>query len=294
LRNISAVSDLEPVLAEAIARAGLHSRGAALLRVGTNAVFRLTDEPVVVRIGLTADARSRHEKEVRVARWLASIGIPAARLATSLEQPVVVRRLPITFWEWLPIEAEPPSMFELGLLLRRLHDAPTPVELEAFDPLALPRARQAHTSTGQAERTFLFWECERLADDCADLRFELSSGPIHGDLHVGNVVRSGGQPVLLDFETFAEGHREWDLLPIAHGFDRFGSPSAREYQAFEVAYGFDIRSWPGYRLLARARDLVTTIWLMDRAEHDPTAAGEFRTRVADLRDGGSARTWRAF
>lgn len=41
---------LEPVLREACARAGLDSSGVELLRLGSNAVYRLTSLPIIVRI----------------------------------------------------------------------------------------------------------------------------------------------------------------------------------------------------------------------------------------------------
>ncbi len=73
-----------------------------------------------------------------------------------------------------------------------------------------------------------------------------------GNAHTRNLLTDHGRVVLLDFESSAIGPREWDLLdllPTAIATDRYGLPT-EHYQQFAEAYGFDVRTWPGYPVLA--------------------------------------------
>jgi len=79
-----------PVLREACSQAGLASEDAQLLRLGENAIYRLAAAPVVVRIARSADRLSRVEKELCVARWLATAGIPTVRVHEQIRQPLLV------------------------------------------------------------------------------------------------------------------------------------------------------------------------------------------------------------
>ncbi len=66
-------------LSEACAEVGLTSDGPELLRIGKNAIYQLAAAPVVVRIARSADRLRRVERELRVTRWLAAVGVPAIR-----------------------------------------------------------------------------------------------------------------------------------------------------------------------------------------------------------------------
>jgi hypothetical protein len=99
--------------------------------------------------------------------------------------------------------------------------------------------------------------------------------------------------VLSDFESAAIGPREWDLLPTAIAVERYGLAEER-YEEFAVAYGFDVRGWPGYPVLREIRELTMTTWIMQNIGQSPAAAGEFSRRVGSLRDGDSGRAWTFF
>jgi hypothetical protein len=87
-----------PVLHEACQRVGFSSDGAELLRFGENAIYRLTADPVVVRIARSADRLPRVERELCLARWLAAANIPAVRVIEDIEQPLLVDGRPVSFW----------------------------------------------------------------------------------------------------------------------------------------------------------------------------------------------------
>jgi hypothetical protein len=68
------------VLDEACRKVGLNPDDASLMRLGENALFRLSTAPVVARIARDMGYWASVTKEVNVARWLADQGFPAAEL----------------------------------------------------------------------------------------------------------------------------------------------------------------------------------------------------------------------
>lgn len=264
------------------------------MRIGTNALFRLARDSIVVRIGLNREAIRSAETEIRVARWLARSRIVACRPVAGIIQPLIVDGYPVTFWDWIETSARNASPAQLGSTLRSLHAlGGHDVELDPFDPLASAFVLLRGPLAEDPTLSFLREQCSTLADAFRSLVFELPRGPIHGDAHVGNLMVSDSQAFLIDLETFAVGPREWDLVPTAVQHERFGL-SRDAYRAFASAYGFDVRSWSGYAILRRIRELAITAWVGARAGQDGAAATEFRRRIDSLRDGRTARRWRAF
>lgn len=105
---------------------GLDPTDARLMRLGTNAVFRLVD-PVVVRIA-RLDNLDEMTRTVQVARWLESDSYPAVR-ALAFDQPVVIDGTAATFWEALSDGETYASVPEVADLLSRLHALTPPAEL---------------------------------------------------------------------------------------------------------------------------------------------------------------------
>ena len=101
--------------------AGLDDRGAELIRLGENALFRLASVPVIVRVARGAEWLPKAQIEVAVSRWLADEGFPAARIVDDLEQPFLIDGHPVTFWH-LIVEGDRKATYgELGGVLRDLH-----------------------------------------------------------------------------------------------------------------------------------------------------------------------------
>lgn len=283
------------LLEAALEQAGVLADGAQLLRFGSNAIYRLGQVPVVVRVGRGAEVVAIAERELAVARWLAEEGYPGARVWEGAEQPVLVEGHPVTFWVAVEGSEGRPSFGDLGRLLRRLHElAAPPFELPAFSPFRKMRDRIGRAEdVNERDRRFLAERCERIEEAFATLKPALRAGPIHGDAHRGNVLCENGGPVLLDFEEFAVGPREWDLIPTAMSMFRFGV-TREEYQQFVDAYGFDVLSWSGADLLMNLREMTMTTWLMQNVGEGHGVAREFQDRVESMRTGERDRAWRAF
>ncbi len=287
-------------LREACSALGLDDGGAELIRFGQNAIYRLRHQPYVVRIARTADPADVRT-EVRAARWLADMDFPATRLADldHIAQPVEVGGRLVTVWDLVRQGPDRPTMTDLGRILRGLHDLASPPDLELplFEPFPnVPRRLAlAPDSVSQADTEFLRRRSAELAGAYASLSFELPTGPIHGDAHPGNLMRTESGEVLIgDLECFAAGPREWDIaLPAAYRYG-FGWLTDPEYQAFVDVYGYDVAKATCFPVLRSIRELNMTAWLMQNVDENETIRAEFQRRMADLRDPDAPRRWRPF
>lgn len=277
--------------------AGLDCCGAELIRMGENAIYRLSAEPVAVRIGRSRDAAL---KEVRVACWLDSQDFPAARLAGGMPQPVAANGLSVTFWEFIQESDIPVSSDDLARTLRALHALPDPegFRLPEFSPMPNGLERLAAVPPGsldQDDLEFLLDRHHALAREFAGLNFVLPPGPVHSDAHNGNLMRDSEQVVrLIDFEVFAWGPREWDVAVLAVRYQAFGWVTAEEYESYASIYGFDPTQWSGFHVLRAIRELNMTTWLIQRLGESPEIDREIKLRIADLRDDHAPRHWSAF
>lgn len=284
------------VLETASEVAGVDPRGAELVRMGENAMFRLASAPIIARVGRSITAG---RKETRVASWLASHQFPAARIAPTDRDSVVVDDLVVSFWEVIDESSQPVGSGELGDVLRRLHSLPEPSDLALpfFEPM--PKVESRLENIGAAlsddERSFLVTRKEELEEQFASLQFRLGFGPVHGDYHKANLMRDeSGMVRLIDFEDFCWGPREWDACVEAVRYDAMGWLSDGEYAAYVNAYGFDPLDWDGYPVVRAVRELNMTTWLAQQLGQSADVDDEVHKRVADLRHDQRPRRWRTF
>jgi len=286
-------------MVKACALVGLDAFDAVPMRLGENALYSLSSARVVVRVARSLQMLPDVQKEVEVARWLRDADYPAARLANVAEMPVVVEGHPVTFWHLVDVAEPKPSPADLGRLLRRLHSLEIPdwLRLPDFQPFARVAQRLADAPDLVATHDIAFlrrW-LDALCDQFEELRFEFPPGPVHGDAHRGNLLRAAtGEVLLLDFEQFCFGPREWDLSLSALYRYSLRWFTAEEYRAFVEAYGYDITSWTGLPVMRSIRELGMTTWLMQMVGQDAAKAAEFGRRVDDIRQGRFPRRWRAF
>ena len=270
-----------------------------MLRLGENAIFHLAGRfsSIVVRVTRDLSRLEIAQRELCVSRWLNGAGqVPATQVHEEIDnQPIVVVGHPVTFWRYVPPAAQKPTVVDLAVLLRGLHNAgESPCDLPRFDPLCTVRPRLDNgLGLSDDDLEFLTARCEAIDQQLPDVEYALPSGPIHGDAHTGNLLGAPGAALLTDFEVCATGPREWDLVPLAVGIDRLGLAPAR-WEEFVTAYGFDVRSWSGYPLFREVRELGMTTWLAQNATESPAIAKEVKLRIQSLRDGDLNRVWTAF
>lgn len=294
-----AMSEAETLatLKQACAVAELSADGARLLRLGSNAVYRLVD-PVVVRIARPEADTAPARRLVAVARWLESAGYPAVR-ALAFGQPVMADDHAVTFWEAVSDDSDRyATIDQVADVLARLHKmaAPDDLGLHALEPFSNAGQRIANSRwLAEDDRAWMTCELARLQAGYDGLDFALPPGVIHGDANIGNVLRDDyGNPVVIDLDDFATGPREWDLIQTAIYYDRFGWHTREEYESFTRIYGYDLLQWPGYSVLADVREFIMVTWMILKAGETERNAAEARKRVNALRTGQSRKDWDPF
>lgn len=277
---------------------GLKSEGAELIRIGSNAVFRLRTVPLIVRISPDTTELDSARRQVAVAQWLASEKYPATR-ALHVEQPIVRCGRVVTLWESASEREEYAPLVQVAELILRLHRLEVPPSLDLpnkrpFEELDR-RLEVLQDDLDGSDAAFLRERVDDLRMRYQSLNFALAPGVIHGDANVGNVILDrSGNPLLIDLDSFGIGPREWDLVQTALFYERFGWHTGEEYRQFVEVYGWDIMTWPGYPVLADYREIAMTLWLARKAGADERAAAEVRKRVAAIRTGGDRRDWAPF
>ena len=284
-------------LRHACAVAGIDADGACLLRMGSNAVYRLK-APIVARVSRPGTDIDHVSRTIAVARWLESAGYSAVR-PIGVEQPIAADGYIVTFWQALSEDGDQyASTPEIAQILARLHQLTAPEDLH-LPPLApfANAAQRIHASTWltPGDRSFLTATLAALQDAYENLEFGLPQGVIHGDASVGNVLRdTSGSPVLIDLDGFAIGPREWDLALTAIYYDSFGWHTREEYEEFARVYGFDIMQWPGYPVMRSVREFLMVTWVIQKAADGDQAAAEARKRISALRTGASRKDWQPY
>ncbi|MFB6836994.1 phosphotransferase enzyme family protein [Streptomyces sp. NPDC056361] len=280
--------------------AGVSAEGAELLHLTVNAVFRLNSTPLVVRIaGPQLDIEDA-TRIVVLARWLEDAGLPTVRLAAlPVDQPVITSTgMPATFWHYLPQHpGHEPTAAELADPLHRIHTlGPPPCPLRDWDPLSVARARlgRAPDDIPPADLAFLHDLADRVADELPRLPFVLPRTVIHGDAHIGNMLRAPeGHAVLCDLDFMCVGPPEWDLAPELAGSLRYGRPWSG-YQRLVDAYGFDPRSWVGAPTLMNVHALNVLTVVLPLLRTRPRLRAEWQRRIGTLRDGLRTGPWVSF
>src|ERR1700685_3749982 len=131
------MKDSQDILEQACAIAGIDATGARLLRVGSNAVYRLK-APIIARVSRPGADPDQVRRTVAVARWLQSVDYPAVRVV-DVDQPIVIGQHVITFWEAGSNDGDQyASLAQVAEVLVQLHQltAPDDLHLPALSPFA--------------------------------------------------------------------------------------------------------------------------------------------------------------
>ena len=275
---------------------GLATEGAQLIRLGSNAVFRVPGY-VIARVARSADMFDNAKKQVDVASWLEANGIPAVR-ALDLQQPVIADHRVVTFWHSESDQEMYAEIGDVAELIRRLHELDEPADIQL--PRLQPFGRSGDPvpdfpGLSNEDSDYLRGRFADARDSFDSLDYALPRGVVHGDANVGNVILADdGRPVLIDLDSFSIGPREWDLIQTAIFYDRFGWHSAEEYETFVRVYGYDIIGWSEYPKLADLREVAMTAWLSRKAVNSDKSAAEAAKRINTMRTGASRRDWSAY
>lgn len=258
--------------------------------VGENATVLLPQEQTVLRISANSQF-TRACQELRLARWLARSGIPVTQPVDSSD-PLQCNGWVVTAWREI-VGLRPADTEVIGQVLARLHQLEAPeFVLPELEPLEGVEGYLHASDLPESDLGFLQQRLAELRQAWRHLKPVLPVGPVHGDAHRKNIVQdSAGRPVVLDLERFGVGAREWDVA-ITAVYERLGWFSPQEYGRFVTAYGWDVREWEGFEVVAAVRELRMTAWLCARTRREPHLLPEARRRMASLRDPAGPRDWR--
>src|SRR5215470_1750804 len=289
--------EMRAVLAAVGRRVNIAVEHARLLHLHSNAIFALPAAGVVVRIATNPDAFDQVTVSLRVTRWLADRGFPCVVPADVPGQPFVEGGRVVSVWRYVPTVPRPRAIAtDLGRLLRALHDQPALPEPPGrfTDPLAgIANALDQHPDfLPSTHRRWLASRISQLRAAWHTLEFPHPPGLIHGDAHPGNLMRTPtGRTILGDWDHVAIGPREWDLAQIQYTRRRFGRPTDDEIDRFFIAYGWDLRGWPGLPTLVAIREISGLSPYLRTAMSKPFSARELAHRLDTLQRQDTATLW---
>ncbi|MGE4426741.1 MAG: phosphotransferase enzyme family protein [Solirubrobacteraceae bacterium] len=272
---------------------GLGHAPARLLRLGTNASFRVGD--VVARVAPSGHPVEAAARELEIARWLEDRGVSAVRPAA--DAPAVVDDRVVTLWHW--VDHDPRVVVDgraFGELLRAFHRATDDYDrsLPPWPQWDLIGARIAGLRGNPAFRPA---EADRLERVLGDLHVRIAAAPadhrvIHGDAHPGNVIVGADGPVLLDFDLLCRGPRPWDLAPAALHVRRYGGDPAW-LEAARAGYGPP--DDPTESLYVDLRELASAAWRFaaEDAPDPESRAPEVDARLAAFTGEPDPPVWQA-
>jgi hypothetical protein len=199
---------------------GLRVDGAVVVHNSNRIVVRLTPCDVLARVTPLVDQMA-DELEVEVARRLTETGSPVAELAPRVEPRVYVHDgFAVTLWTYYePVGPSDVAPAEYAQALVRLHAGLRQLEVRA--PHFTDRVAEAQRLVADPEQTPQLPGRDR--ELLGDVLRRLSTGisglgageqVLHGEPHVGNLLRTREGLLFVDFETCCRGPVEFD---IAHG-----------------------------------------------------------------------------
>lgn len=290
-------SKTRAVLDTAASHLGVPVQDARLLRLHANATYALPSAGLVIRIAANPAVLGPVTASIAVTRWLAGRGFPCTVPADIDDQPFVIAGYVVSAWRYVPTADRPaPASAEMGDILRELHAQGDPeFALPSLDdPFASVAAAISEAPDAMAP-AIQSWLCERitsLRQQWSALDFPRAAGLIHGDAHIGNLMRAAsGQAVLGDWDHVATGPREWDLAQIHYMDRRFGRAGENGIDAFAAAYGWDIRTWPGLNTLIAIREITGLSPYIRHARDRPSYGRQLAYRLHSLQSGDTQARW---
>lgn len=285
------------VLDMAASRLGVPVQDARLLRLHGNASYALPSSGLVIRIATNPRVLGAVTASITVTRWLAGRGFPCTVPADIDDQPFVIAGYVVSVWRYVPTADRPaPTSAEMGDILRELHaQGDPPYRLPGLDdPLAsvTDEISKAPDAISPALQSWLQERITSLRRQWSALYFPLPAGLIHGDAHIGNLMRAAsGQAVLGDWDHVATGPREWDLAQIHYMDRRFDRAGQNGIEAFATAYGWDIRTWPGLDTVIAIREIWGLRPYIRTARHRPDYSRQLAYRLHTLQTGDTQARW---
>ena len=274
--------------AVAVAReAGLEVREPRLLRDLTNVLVHLAPAPVVARVPVTftrVRGRAWIERELELTAFLAGSGAKVAGPARSVYPgPYEQDGFLVTLWEYFEHDPDRPlDARRAGEALREVHELLVGYDVRGLDHFA--RLDEIETlvallDLSAAERRLFQKALQAAGESVAQL--DLALQPVHGDAHLGNVLRAPSGPHWSDFENLCLGPRELD---VACNEIR-ARTRGREWEDDELLAGYGDFDAELVRLLIPVHALFLAAWTFELAERTPAVRPHAIERLGWVREG---------
>jgi len=217
------IEQAEQAAIEIATRFGIVSPRPRVLHHSNNVVLHLEPAPIVAKVA--ASSHRQHgaaslERELSVGRFLAARHAPTVPPAATLPAgPHRVGPTVLTFWQHCP--HDPVAEVDgrtAGASLVELHAALTgyigelpPFTRQAEDVAAILE-HEPLPALPPDERAFLRSTHAQLSEALAGHNLPLR--PLHGEVHLGNLLATAAGPRWIDFEAACLGPPEWDLTGL--------------------------------------------------------------------------------
>ena len=274
---------MRQVMQAVAAQIGTEADDVKLLRLTNNAVYALPSAGVVIRITRSTVLHDRVIKTVQLGRWFDEVDAPTIRLAGPRSQPITVQGLWATVWHYVPSTSPPVTTDDLGRVLQEFHRLGLPpFALPAWDPIGDARLRLRDAEGLQpAHFDALTSWCDRLEPRIDELRSHADATLVHGDAHLGNLLRNDhGRVLLCDFDPTCIGPWQADLVAVPVGEARFHRPGG--HAKLSASYGYDVTTDPDWPVLREARELKMVVAAVPLLASSGKIAEEFENRLLSI------------
>ena len=228
---------------------------------------------------------------VRAASGLVAAGCPVVTPASS--QVVHIGSCAVTLWSWVDAGKDAHHRLGdwrfLGTGLRMVHSTDSGLELAPLEELLATRltTRLAIITERQPE-----WVDDDQLATLTSVTAELlpllpaaaaGTETVHGDFHHGNVIWSQ-PPVISDLEGLSRGSGAYDVAVLTERVRCYGLETAL-VDELVLGYGDDVRGDPGFEVLVRAKQMISTQWCAVQAMRWPDLQEEAIKRLQWWRHG---------
>lgn len=276
---------------QALVQLGAESHELLLLRLGENALYRILGTDLLLRVARAGTDPRDVARTVMAATRLRANGVPVCEPAVHeySGEPMVFENGVVSVWTYYSEQPDGhPDFSDFGRAIRMLHVSSgelAPI-LPSWKPLEVIR-RRLRTAIRIGVPGEWVDDLAHRADDLEALlsTFEpvLSTGVIHGDAHVGNLVASEDGPILIDLDDLSNGPRDADFAPTIVQTRRFGLTADR-WVEFTSAYGLPDPWMLHGSPLVRLRELFMIVWLLQQYGNSKIVDHEIELRIRSLDD----------
>lgn len=269
-----------------------------LVRFGENAIFKLLEKPLSVRVYRSPDKLNTAIKCSAVGSILQEVNFPSVYPALNGEV-FIESGHPVSFWKWEKEDAGRDFEWtEFGNLVGKFHEVlnDAPITFPEFKPLEKIRNR---LDTLAVQNVLNREEVEVLEDayrNCESLKIinvlRDSESTIHADAHRGNTLRTNRGLLLLDFDNVCKGPAVWDAISTTIATRRFGVP-VKYYKDFLL--GLKVNDFDE-KLLNEAvllKELSMTSWLCQNKGYSDEIDTEIALRIESWKKGLRYNRWHA-